>query len=176
MAQAAGMHFSPQRIQVPVDFSASSTAALKVAQDLAQQYGSEILMVHVVPMFPLVAGLEFPATAYPHEDFLLVTVQQASDRLAAAGALLKEDGFTVRWSVEIGNDVIGNILQVIERDKADMVVLSTHGMTGWRPTVFGSIAEKVIKLAPCAVLLLRTPKTITLPSGCVEAETEVVAA
>jgi nucleotide-binding universal stress UspA family protein len=39
-----------------------------------------------------------------------------------------------------------------------MVVISTHGLTGWHPLVFGSIAEKVMKLVSCPVLLLRTPK------------------
>ena len=47
---------------------------------------------------------------------------------------------------------------VLEREGADMIVLSTHGMSGWRPMVFGSIAEKVIKLAPCPLLLLRSHK------------------
>jgi nucleotide-binding universal stress UspA family protein len=176
MARPTGLHFNPARILVPVDFSTSSNAALEAAQDLALQYGAEIVLLHVVPMFPVVTGMEFPASVYPQEDYLRETVRQTSERLALAGAALKEFGFKVRWSVETGNDVIGNVLHVIEREKADMVVLSTHGMTGWRPTMFGSIAEKVIKLAPCAVLLLRTPKTIALPGLCVEAEAEVTAA
>ena len=60
--------------------------------------------------------------------------------------------------VEIGDDVAGTILDVIEREHIDYVVISTHGRSGWYPSVFGSIAEKVVKLAPCPVLLLRTPK------------------
>ena len=50
---------------------------------------------------------------------------------------------------ETGNDVASNIMIVIERERIDMVVLSTHGMSGWRPMVFGSIAEKVVKLVQC---------------------------
>jgi nucleotide-binding universal stress UspA family protein len=45
--------------------------------------------------------------------------------------------------VEIGSDVAGNILTTIESQHIDMVVISTHGISGWRPLVFGSIAEKV---------------------------------
>ena len=45
---------------------------------------------------------------------------------------------------------------VIEREHIDMVVLSTHGISGWRPLVFGSIAEKVVKQVQCPLLLLRS--------------------
>jgi len=64
----------------------------------------------------------------------------------------------VTSSVEVGEDVPTAILEAVEREKADMVVISTHGLTGWHPLVFGSIAEKIVKLVPCQVLLLRTPK------------------
>ena len=47
---------------------------------------------------------------------------------------------------------------VIEREHIDMLVISTHGMSGWRPVIFGSIAEKVVKFAGCPLLLLRSPK------------------
>ncbi len=45
---------------------------------------------------------------------------------------------------------------VIEREHIDMVVLSTHGISGWRPRVFGSTAEKVVKRVQCPLLLLRS--------------------
>jgi Universal stress protein family len=45
---------------------------------------------------------------------------------------------------------------VIKREKADMVVISTHGLSGWRPLILGSIAEKVIKLVDCTLLLLQS--------------------
>ncbi|MGD0135863.1 MAG: universal stress protein, partial [Bryobacteraceae bacterium] len=52
--------------------------------------------------------------------------------------------------------VVGNIMQVIEREHIDMIVISTHGISGWRPLVFGSIAEKVVKQVQCPLLLLRS--------------------
>jgi nucleotide-binding universal stress UspA family protein len=57
--------------------------------------------------------------------------------------------------------VAGNIMMVIDREDIDMVVISTHGISGWRPLVFGSIAEKVVKLVQCPILLLRSMKTDT---------------
>jgi nucleotide-binding universal stress UspA family protein len=61
-------------------------------------------------------------------------------------------------TVETGNDVAGNIAKVVDRENIDMVVISTHGVSGWRPMVFGSIAEKVLKLVQCPLLLLRSVK------------------
>ncbi len=47
-------------------------------------------------------------------------------------------------------------MQVIEREHIDMIVISTHGISGWRPMIFGSIAEKVVKQVQCPLLLLRS--------------------
>ena len=63
--------------------------------------------------------------------------------------------------IEEGNDVAGNIMEVVEREKIDFLVISTHGITGWHPLVFGSIAEKVVKLVQCPLLLLRSPQPDT---------------
>jgi nucleotide-binding universal stress UspA family protein len=71
-------------------------------------------------------------------------------------------------SVEVGNDVAGNIMEVAGREHIDMVVISTHGISGWHPLVFGSIASKVVKLVQCPLLLLRSAKPDTgvkTPSG-----------
>lgn len=53
---------------------------------------------------------------------------------------------------------------VIEREHIDMIVISTHGISGWRPLVFGSIAEKVVKQVQCPLLLLRS---VELAPNCV---------
>jgi K+-sensing histidine kinase KdpD len=60
------------------------------------------------------------------------------------------------FSVEFGNDVAGAIIDIAEREHVDMVVISTHGISGWHPLVFGSIAEKVVKLVQCPLLLLHS--------------------
>jgi nucleotide-binding universal stress UspA family protein len=50
---------------------------------------------------------------------------------------------------------------VIEREKIDLIVVSTHGTTGWHPLVFGSIAEKLVKLVHIPLLLIRTEKPVS---------------
>jgi len=49
-------------------------------------------------------------------------------------------------------------MEVVHCEQIDMVVISTHGLSGWHPLVFGSIAEKVVKLVQCSLLLLRSAK------------------
>jgi nucleotide-binding universal stress UspA family protein len=104
----------------------------------------------------------FPATTFPdfipETKFLEEARKNADGKFAAAIKDLTAKGIKVSSSVEEGEDVSSAILEAVESEKADMVVISTHGLTGWHPLVFGSIAEKVMKLVSCPVLLLRTPK------------------
>ena len=144
----------PTKILVPVDFSPSSHAALESAADLAQHFGASIHLVHVIPMFPTTTFPDF----FPEAKFLEETRKEAERHFAAASADLTSKGIKVASSVEVGDDVASAVLEVAEREKVDLVVISTHGLTGWHPLVFGSIAEKVMKLVACPVLLLRTPK------------------
>jgi nucleotide-binding universal stress UspA family protein len=50
-------------------------------------------------------------------------------------------------------------MEVVDRERIDMVVISTHGISGWHPLVFGSVAEKILKLVQCPILLLRSVNT-----------------
>ncbi len=154
MPETNGLNTIPTKILVPVDFSDSSHAALQSAADLAQHFGAAIHLVHVLPMFPVTTFPDF----IPETKYLDAARAEAERHFAAASADLAGKGIKVSSSVEVGGDVASAILEAVEREKADMVVISTHGLTGWHPLVFGSIAEKVMKLVACPVLLLRTPK------------------
>ncbi len=144
----------PTKILVPIDFSPSSHAALESAADLALHFGAAIHLVHVIPMFPATTFPDF----IPESKFLDGARAEAERHFAAASADLVARGVKVTSSVEVGDDVASSILEAAEHEKVDLVVISTHGLTGWHPLVFGSIAEKVMKLVACPVLLLRTPK------------------
>jgi nucleotide-binding universal stress UspA family protein len=154
MPEANSFSTIPTKILVPVDFSPSSRAALESAADLAQHFGAAIHLVHVVPMFPSTTLPDF----IPETKFTEEATKEAERHFAAVIKDLTGKGIKVNSSVEVGDDVASAILETVEREKADMVVISTHGLTGWHPLVFGSIAEKVMKLVSCPVLLLRTPK------------------
>ena len=147
--------FHPRKIVVPVDFGVSTTAAVKTAAEIAKQYGTELCLLHIVPSLPALA-----ADAYmPEERFVEELRGGAERRLEEMVQKISGQGLQATFTIAIGNDVVGNILHAIHCQKFDLIVLSTHGMSGWRPVVFGSIAEKVMKLAECTVLLLRSAPT-----------------
>lgn len=142
------------KILVPIDFSPSSHAALDAAAELAQRFGAEIFLLHVIPAFPNVSIPDSITEAAIIEK----AKKEADSRFAVSEAALSAKGIKVTSSVEVGNDVAGSILEAIDRENADLLVITTHGLSGWYPQVFGSITEKIVRLAQCPLLLLRTPK------------------
>jgi nucleotide-binding universal stress UspA family protein len=144
----------PTKILLPIDFSPSSQAALEMAADLAQHFHAELYLVHVIPMFPTTTIPD----VIPEGVFIEQASTNAEQHLTKCKAALTARGVKSTSSVEVGNDVASNIMEVVEREHIDMVVISTHGISGWHPLVFGSIAEKVVKLVQCPLLLLHSAK------------------
>ncbi len=144
----------PTRILVPIDFSPSSHAALDAATELAEKFHAEVFLLTVIPEFPNISLPDSITEATVIER----AKKEASERFRVSQSALGAKGVIVKSSVEVSNDVAGAILDAIEREQANLVVITTHGLSGWYPQVFGSIAEKVVKLAHCPTLLLRTPK------------------
>jgi nucleotide-binding universal stress UspA family protein len=152
MSQSPTSFSVPKKILLPTDFSASSNAALEAATDLAQHFHAELHLLHIIPAIPNLSGADFFSETSVLEQGRIAIEQ----RLSASKAILDSKGVNASFNIETGNDVVGNIMRVIERDDIDMIVISTHGLSGWRPVVFGSIAEKVIKLVQCPLLLLHS--------------------
>ena len=144
----------PTKILLPIDFSPSSQAALEMAADLAQHFHAELFLLNVIPMFPTTSLPDM----IPEANFIQQAREYSERHLAKCQAALGARGIKATPSVEFGNDVAGNVMEVIEREHIDMLVISTHGISGWHPLVFGSIAEKVVKLVGCPLLLLRSAK------------------
>jgi nucleotide-binding universal stress UspA family protein len=147
----------PKSILLPIDFSPSSQTALDTASDLAEHYQATLFLVNAVPCLS-----EFALT-YSVPDVALQRKMKthAEHLLAKCHAALTARGIKSSYSVEVGNDVAASIIDVVEREHIDMVVISTHGVSGWHPLVFGSIAEKVVKLVQCPLLLLHSPNPET---------------
>jgi nucleotide-binding universal stress UspA family protein len=167
MPIAPSSYATPAKILLPMDFSDSSYSALEAAADLAQRFHAQLYLVHIIAEIPVFTGADyFPETAVLEERRSGI-----EQKLAECRSSLAARGVDVTFSIETGNDVVGNIMLVIEREHIDMLVISTHGLSGWRPIVFGSIAENVIKLVECPLLLLRSAR----PAAVSEVSTHVVA-
>ncbi len=154
MSEPKAVSAIPTKILVPIDFSPSSHVALDTAAELAERFGAEIFLITVIPEFP---DRSLP-DAITEANVVERGTEEAEERFASSAAALSAQGIRVTSSVEVGNDVAGTVLEAIKREKADLVVVTTHGLSGWYPHVFGSIAEKLVKLVQCPLLLLRTPK------------------
>jgi len=142
----------PKKILVPVDFSSSSEAALKHAAALAQQIHAEIHLMHVIPMFTATKMPDF----IPETEFIGGARRAAERHFAICQVDLANKGIRASSNIKVSNDVVASILDEIENRHIDLMVVSTHGLTGWHPLVFGSIAEKLVKLVHIPVLLIRT--------------------
>ncbi|HXO44344.1 MAG TPA: universal stress protein [Candidatus Cybelea sp.] len=157
----------PKRILSPIDFSDPSNEALETAADLAARFDSELLLVHVVPMLP---RLPSPAAIFNEAEYEQELQRDGVERLAGLAGKLTANGMKVRSEVGTANDVGMEIVRLAEHDQADLIVIATHGMTGWHRLAFGSVAEKVVRLAACPVLLLRArvagkPASLAAVSG-----------
>lgn len=136
----------------PIDFSNPSNDALKVAADLASRLNSELCLVHVVSTIP---RLPSSGTIFHEADYEQALYNDADQRLRQVALNLAQSGLTVKAIVETGKDVGREILRTAEHTNADLIVISTHGTTGWHKLAFGSVTEKVVRMATCPVLVLK---------------------
>ena len=150
--------FSAKLILSPIDFSDFSLQALEVTKDIATHYGSEILLVHVVPVIPKLEGHANILTEGEYENQLIASAKQ---RLADLAAKLQQAGVPARSAVELSNDPAMEIIRTAESEKVDLIVIATHGLTGWRRLAFGSVTDKLVRTAACSVLVLRAEAATT---------------
>ena len=142
----------PKLILSPIDFSDSSQAALEVAADFAARFGAELLLVHVMPA---IEDLPTSVSVFKEGEYDQSLDDAAAKRLADLAATLAPKNVKARTEMGTANDVGMELVRIAEHEHADMIIIATHGMTGWHKIAFGSVAEKVVKLASCPVLVLR---------------------
>jgi len=144
-----------QRIVCPVDFSEPSYAALDTADELAVRCGAELCVVHVVPPVRMI----YPLGPYPgfmnfeEPEYERVVCETAGKALSDLIKRHPLRAAKVRPLVRCDN-VADGIVGIAEKEGADLIVSATHGLSGWRHLVFGSVAEKVLRLAHCPVLII----------------------
>ena len=151
---------STKRVLFATDFSDHSTAALPYAMSLACTPGGKLVVAHVVAMGPLRAG--FPAHAW-----LAVSAQGVREARALMQHMAERLNGVEHQTLVRSGDVCGGISAMIRDESIDVLVLGTHGRTGIRKAVFGSVAEKLFRHARCPVLTIG-PNVSTDPRGVEE--------
>jgi nucleotide-binding universal stress UspA family protein len=152
MSNSQKSAFSATKILLPVNFDAFSEASLEAATSLAKQFHTSIHLVHIIPETPNFNGSDF----FPETQVLEERREVIEQKLDAWKQRLEAQGVETTFSIETGNDIVGHLMLVIKRENVDMIVISTHGLSGWRPLILGSIAEQMIKLVDCTLVLLRS--------------------
>ena len=138
-----------ERILCPTDFSEGSLRALSAATDIATKLGAELSVIHVLSAFP--TDPNYDIEVHQRQDLLYADMEK---RLYEMTRESKEKGRQGRVFVEHG-EAAGEIVRVAEEQGIDLIVIATFGKTGWRRLAFGSVAEKVVRVAPCPVLVVR---------------------
>jgi universal stress protein A len=139
-----------QRILCATDFSDTAEAAWEAACELARTHRAELILVHVfteLPVYPEVAVIEVQRV---WEEQRAWVDKELTDRAAAAGG----HGLTARSLLKTGVAPEG-IVEAATEVQADLIVIGTHGRTGLTRLVIGSVAERVVRLAPCPVLCIK---------------------
>lgn len=141
-----------RRILCSTDFSEPSYKGLDYAAELASLFQAELSVVYVLPLLPHRAtdpNISFSIPEY--ERILHKDAEQQLDELIKRRLPEK---LKVRAVIGHGNPA-REIVRLAEEEKSDLIVISTHGLSGWHHLVVGSVAEKVIRTAPCPVFAVR---------------------
>jgi nucleotide-binding universal stress UspA family protein len=142
-----------KRILVPTDFSEHSERAAVYAAELAKRYGAEIHCIHVSD---IPADLLATSTYYmtgPSEQFV-EQVRDESKKSLDAFAAKNFPGLEAKAVFLEGRPFV-EIIRYTRDEKIDLVVIATHGRSGLKHALFGSVAEKVVRKAPCPVLVVK---------------------
>ena len=142
-------------ILCPTDFSVPSETAVTAAAEVARHFHATLRLVHVVAALPAPA----PDLNYTFRvpEYEAVLHAEADEKLKQLATRLCGEGVTPEYSVGHG-DAGREIARMADELGADVIIIATHGETGWRHALFGSVAERVVRLAPCPVLTVRPPR------------------
>jgi len=155
-------------ILYPTDFSESSRSAFHHACSLARDGGAHLVVLHVMP----------PPVTFNGEGVLLPPPVQDWDRMQERLQQVTAPDPKVHLEHRLAQgDASSEILWVAKELKCDLMVMGTHGRTGLGRLLMGSVAEQVLRRAPCPVLTVKTPPSSEAPDAeSVEATTASMAA
>ncbi len=142
------------RIVVPTDFSDCSRAAWTEAQRLARAFGSELILVHVLVEPAPFSGAPFGLGV--GREFYDAIRRWADGELQRWIEPAKAAGLAARGEMRTGV-AHREIVDLATDERADLIVIGTHGRGGVDRALLGSVADRVLRVAPCPVLAVRAP-------------------
>ncbi|MBN2562427.1 MAG: universal stress protein [Phycisphaerae bacterium] len=146
-----------QRILFPFDFSELSLHGLRYARSFAEAYKAELHVLHVVDeasQYWMAMGPNSVPAGPPPDELLAISTREMEQ---FAQEHLADVNFKVVTDVHMGRPFMEIIRYAREKD-IDLIVLGTHGRSGLKHALMGSVAERVVRKAPCPVLTIRHPE------------------
>jgi universal stress protein A len=145
-----------KKVLIPTDFSDCSYRALQYGLAVAEKFQAKPYIIHVWEL-PMTGGI-LPVEPYPEMVF---TEEQkaAKERLTSLTEELKTQGIDAEPIFAFGKPYV-EIVKAVADLEIDLIVLATHGRGGLSHLLLGSVAEKVVRLAPCPVLTVRTLRPV----------------
>ena len=144
-----------KKVVVAFDGSHDGEKAIEAACSLAKQFGSEVVVAHAYSMPALTyAGLPgMQPTNFP--DIEELSKQQGRKVLADGVRIAKECGTTARGELLESTSTVEALVEFAKEEKADLIVVGTRGMTGFKKLVMGSVSSGIVSHATCHVLVVR---------------------
>ena len=137
------------KILVPTDFSQHSANAVRYGAELAAKFGADLLLLHCVEQTPILYG-EGGAWISPET---IVELQAAADKQLQEVPVDVEGVNVIRKTVD-GHPFV-EVIRYAKSEETDLIVMGTHGRGAIAHLLLGSVAEKVVRKAPCPVLTVR---------------------
>lgn len=163
--------FKLKNILVPIDFSDLSKDALPYASLLARQFDAELVLLHIVEIFPIDSLLGRELT---HQTTVPLMRQAEAGLERMAEKLYKASGVKATVAVRAGSP-FAEISDAAKTGSADLIVLTTHGHTGLKHVWLGSTAERVVRHASCPVLVVGEGRHESAFLSCAKATSNIVA-
>ena len=143
-------------ILVPVDFSDCSLAGLRYAVRFAKEVGARIIVLHIADLGPVMMTSGYGDYNLP--DYTQAARRRSRDQMHAFLKRVDFDGVPVDTSAVAGYCPAA-IHEAAAKECTDLIIISTHGRTGFRRAVIGSVAEGTVRHAPCPVLVVTSFST-----------------
>jgi nucleotide-binding universal stress UspA family protein len=147
-----------QTILCPTDFSEPADHALAAAQSLAQQFDARLVVVHVIEPMQVVPAPQVGTTpAFDVAHYLGAMREHGERMLSEQVVAMRAAGIDADWRLAEGS-VADKVVELAVQEEADLIVIATHGRSGFKRFFLGSVADRVVHHATCPVLTIKEPR------------------
>ncbi len=141
-----------KNILVPVDFSDCSNKALEYAILFGEKYGARLTLFHVIALFQ--EDVNEAERVQELENYVKKQEDKIRRQMAGSEGKVSARGISVQTVIQRGINPADTILEYVEENPFDLIIMGTHGRTGLKHVLQGSVAEKVVRLSPVPVLTI----------------------